>query len=328
MSALGDGFVHVVGDPAAHLLEHARHQRGGAAQGHPRAQLDQRPDVRAGHAAVKNVAQDGDVQPGDAALLFADGEDVQQRLGGMLVRAVAGVDDAGVEEARQEMRRAGGAVADDDDVGVERSRLRAVSLSVSPFLSEEASAVKLMMSARQALRGEFETDARARGRLDEEVDDGLAAQGGDLLDGALADGFEGAGGVEHRDDFLRREGFDVEQMFALPAHCSSPDDTSSPCVRTGQLATLIFSLWRGRHILADEIGLDGQFAVAAVDEHGQLNPARPAKIIQGVHGGADSAAAEKHVIHQHDRFAGDIERDHRWDGLSGAAAGPDRRGAC
>jgi hypothetical protein len=34
----------------------------------------------------------------------------------------------------------------------------------------------------------------------------------------LADRFESPGGVEHGDDFLNREGFDVEQMFALPAH--------------------------------------------------------------------------------------------------------------
>jgi len=27
----------------------------------------------------------------------------------------------------------------------------------------------------------------------------------------------------------------------------------------------------GRHVFADEIGLDGQFTMAAVNEHGQLN---------------------------------------------------------
>ena len=106
MSASRDGFLHVVGDPAAHLLKDARHERRGAAQGDAGAQLGQRPDVRAGHAAVKDVAQDGHVQPCDPALFFADGEGVQQRLGRMLVGAVAGVDDAGVEEAGQEMRRA------------------------------------------------------------------------------------------------------------------------------------------------------------------------------------------------------------------------------
>src|SRR5581483_7208391 len=33
------------------------------------------------------------------------------------------------------------------------------------------------------------------------------------------------------------------------------------------------------------------------------------KVIQGIHGGAHGAAAEQHVIHQHDGFGGDIERD-------------------
>ena len=59
-------------------------------------------------------------RPCDSALFFADGEGVQQRLGGMLVGAVAGVDDAGAQETRQKMRRAAGAVAHDDDVRVER----------------------------------------------------------------------------------------------------------------------------------------------------------------------------------------------------------------
>ena len=36
------------------------------------------------------------------------------------MRAVAGVDDAGVQQAGEKMRRAAGAVADDDDIGVER----------------------------------------------------------------------------------------------------------------------------------------------------------------------------------------------------------------
>ena len=103
------------------------------------------------------------------------------------------------------------------------SRLRAVSLSVSPFLNEDASAEKLMMSARQPLRGQFKTDARARGRLDEQIDDRFAAQRRDFFDGALADGLEAARRVQHGDDFLRRERFDVEQMFFVPAHVIFPD---------------------------------------------------------------------------------------------------------
>jgi hypothetical protein len=39
-----------------------------------------------------------------------------------------------------------------------------------------------------------------------------------LLDGALAHRLERPRRVQHRDDFLSREGFNIQQMFAIPAH--------------------------------------------------------------------------------------------------------------
>ena len=41
------------------------------------------------------------------------------------------------------------------------------------------------------------------------------------FDGAFADGFERPGRVEHGGDFVRRQRFDVEQVFALPGHSSA-----------------------------------------------------------------------------------------------------------
>ena len=66
---------------------------------------------------VQDVAADGDRQPGDAALGAADGERIEQRLGRVLVRAVAGVDDGAVDLLRQQLDRAGRVVAHDQDVG-------------------------------------------------------------------------------------------------------------------------------------------------------------------------------------------------------------------
>ena len=54
------------------------------------------------------------------------------------------------------------------------------------------------------MRGEFEADAGARARLDEEIDHRLAAQGGHFLDLARADGLEGGGGVEDEGRSPRR----------------------------------------------------------------------------------------------------------------------------
>jgi hypothetical protein len=66
---------------------------------------------------------------------------------------------------------------------------------------------------------------------------------------------------------------------------------------------------RGRHIFSDEIGFDRQLPVAAVNQHGQLDAAGAAEIIERIQGGADGAPAVEHIVHQHDSFSRDIERD-------------------
>ena len=200
---------------------------------------------------------------------------IEQRLGGVLVGAVAGVDDAGVEKARQKMRRAAGAVAHDDDVGVEGFEVAGGVLEGFAFFERGGLGGEIDDVGGEALGGQFEADARAGGRLDEEVDDGFAAQGGDFFDGALADGLEGAGGVEHGHDFLGGEGFDVEQMFAVPGHgVRSFRSVTSSSPPSSRKRTSMRSSSGGGDIFADEIGLDRQFAVAAVNQHGQLDAAR------------------------------------------------------
>lgn len=150
--------------------------------------------------------------------MLADGEGVEERLRGVLVRAVARVDDAALEEAGEEVRRAGGAVPDDDDVGVEGLEVARGVLEGLAFLERAGLDAEVDDIGAEADGGQLEADARARAGLDEEVDDGLAAQGGNFLDGALADGFELPGGVEDGDDFVRRKGLDVEEVFTVPDH--------------------------------------------------------------------------------------------------------------
>ena len=55
---------------------------------------------------MKDVAADRHREPLDATEIAADGQRVEQRLGRMLVRAVAGVDDRAVDLAREQMHRA------------------------------------------------------------------------------------------------------------------------------------------------------------------------------------------------------------------------------
>ena len=86
-------FVHVGEDPHAHLFQAARQQRVRADRAHFRhAQRGQRVDVRARHAAVQDVADDGHRQVGEILLVVADRVHVEQALGRVRVAAVAGVD--------------------------------------------------------------------------------------------------------------------------------------------------------------------------------------------------------------------------------------------
>ena len=60
---------------------------------------------------------------------------------------------------------------------------------------------------------------------------------------------------------------------------------------------------------ADVVGADRQLAVAAVDEHGQLDAGRPAEVDQLVERGAHRPAGEQYVVDEHDRAPVDREED-------------------
>src|SRR5438309_3062719 len=57
------------------------------------------------------------------------------------------------------------------------------------------------------------------------------------------------------------------------------------------------------HVLADVIRTDRQLAVAAIDQHRQLDRPRPAEVHERVHRGAGSTAVVDDVVHQHDHLA-------------------------
>ena len=60
---------------------------------------------------------------------------------------------------------------------------------------------------------------------------------------------------------------------------------------------------RGLHHAPDEAGLDGQLAMAAVDQRQQLHPRRAPVIEQRVESRADGAAGVEHIVHQDDVLA-------------------------
>src|SRR5215218_6152425 len=59
---------------------------------------------------------------------------------------------------------------------------------------------------------------------------------------------------------------------------------------------------RGGEILADVIGPDGELAMAAIDQHRQLDASRPAEGGYGIHGCAAGPAGEEDVVREDERF--------------------------
>src|SRR5476651_2288042 len=140
----------------------------------------------------------------------------------MLVRAVARIDHVGLDALGQKVRRAGGAVANDDHVdthGFEIPRRVHQRLPLRDARPRRGDAHRV---GRETLFGELEGDAGAGGGFEEEVDDGRPAQGGHLLDGPLADLLERLRGVEHETDLVARELLEPEQVLPEPHRHSLP----------------------------------------------------------------------------------------------------------
>jgi hypothetical protein len=134
--------------------------------------------------------------------VLAHGVQVEQRLGGVLVGAVAGVDHHRVDPLGQPPGRARGAVADHDRVHPHRLEgdggvLEALALGDARSLGGEVDHV-----GTQALGGQLEGDPGPGGVLEEQVADGPAAQRGHLLDRPVGDLGQVRGRVEDPGDVV------------------------------------------------------------------------------------------------------------------------------
>ena len=141
----------------------------------------------------------------EVALEVADRVHVEQPLRRVRMAAVAGVDHVHVRRAvlGDQVGRAALAVAHDEHVGVHRRQVGdGVEQALALGRATERAMSRLMTSARQALGGDLEGGAGARAVLEEQVEHALAAQQRHLLDVAVVDAEEGAGGVQD----LRQDG--------------------------------------------------------------------------------------------------------------------------
>ena len=194
------------------------HQRRRAAHPDLGAELREQQDVRPQHAAVQQVADDGDLQAGEPALVLADGEGVEQRLRRVLVHAVAGVDD----RATGRSARAGAHAPDEawrmtimsGDIA---SRLSAVSTSVSPLTTLEVAMAMLSVSALRRFSA-ISNDVRVRVLGSKNRFTTVRPRSvGTFLIGRRADFLHRLGGVEDERDLLGRQVGDAEQVLVAQA---------------------------------------------------------------------------------------------------------------
>ena len=161
---------------------------------------------------MKDVAADRDGETLDAAEIAPDGQRVEQRLGWMLMRAVAGVDHRAIDFAGQEMHGARVMVPHHQNVGphgVERHG--GVDQRLALFDARRRDRHVHHVRA-QSLAGKLERRLRAGRRLEEQIDLGAATQSGALLLDLPRDRHRLVGEIEQRHDLLARQVLDAKEM--------------------------------------------------------------------------------------------------------------------
>ena len=99
--------MHVGEDLGGQRFDAARQQRARRDDAGADLHGAEQQQVRAGDAGIGDVAADGDGEAGEVALVLADGERIEQRLGRVLVRAVAGIDHRAADLLAEQFHRAG-----------------------------------------------------------------------------------------------------------------------------------------------------------------------------------------------------------------------------
>ena len=163
---------------------------------------------------MQDVAADCDGEPLDAPEIAPDRQRVEQRLGRMLVRAVARVDDGAVDLAREQMDGAGLVMAHDDDVRAHRiQRHRRIDQRLA-LLDAGIADRHVHHVGAEALAREFERGLRAGGRLEEQVDLRAPAQCGALLLDLTRNAHGLVGEIEQQLDLEPVQALDAQEMAA------------------------------------------------------------------------------------------------------------------
>ena len=167
---------------------------------------------------MKDVANYRDVQPIDAPLVFANRQGIQQRLGWMFMRSVAGVNDGRVAHSRQVMWRARHRMPDHNTIGRHGFEVACRIEKRFSFGNTRGRHTNIHCVSGKSLGGNLKRSSRAGGGFKEEINDRPPAKRRHFLYFAARDIAKSLSRVEQMSDFFCRQFANSQQMFAVESH--------------------------------------------------------------------------------------------------------------
>ena len=144
------------------------------------------------------------MQAGDFAPALADRVEIEKRLRRMFVRSVARIDHAGVQSPCQKLRRSGRAVAQHNNVGLQRLEIARGVLEGFAFGQARSRCRDIDHVGAQAKCSQLKRRACACARLDKKIDQRFAAQRRYFFDLAGANLLKRIRCLEDKIDFVGR----------------------------------------------------------------------------------------------------------------------------
>lgn len=171
-----EGGLEVVADADPHRAEAFGDKGTGTGEGDFGAEFLEADDIGTRDATEEDVAKDGDFFTVERAEFIDEGKGVEECLGGMGMGTIARIDDGDVDDFTQIIGRAGGRVAHNDNICLQRFKV--TSGVAEAFALREATGGGRDRDgvSRKVLCGGFKGEPRAGTRLKEEVYYGAAFQ--------------------------------------------------------------------------------------------------------------------------------------------------------
>ncbi len=203
------------------VLEFAWHPHRRSAKCEAASELAEKMNVRARHAGMRDVAEDGDIQIVEGSLAIANGEGIEQTLRRVLVRAVPRVDHGDFQVAGDKIGGARRRMAHYKAIRLHRIEIvRSVEKSFT-FLEAGSFSLKIHGVRAETRGGGAETQPRARGILEEGEGDGFTAKSGEFFERVALNFLKRFGLFENKCNFFCTEGFDREQITKAVVHICS-----------------------------------------------------------------------------------------------------------